>query len=69
MKKLSSWVVIGCGILFGLTVMCFSFWAIYMAATVIFTSAPPSHKQLIEECEKSLPRDKTCKLVAVEESE
>jgi len=27
------------------------------------------HEQLIEECEKSLPRDKTCKLVAVEESE
>ena len=28
-----------------------------------------SMQQLIEECEKSLPRDKTCKLVAVEESE
>mgnify|MGYP001063215444 CR=1 FL=1 len=28
-----------------------------------------THVQLIEECEKSLPRDKTCKLVAVEESE
>ena len=25
------------------------------------------YKLLIEECEKSLPRDKTCKLVAVEE--
>ena len=28
-----------------------------------------SRQQLIEECEKSLPRDKTCKLVAVEEHE
>ena len=28
-----------------------------------------SRQQLIEECEESLPRDKTCKLVAVEERE
>lgn len=28
-----------------------------------------SHTLLIEECEKNLPRNKTCKLVAVEESE
>ncbi len=27
------------------------------------------YRLLIAECEKSLPRDKTCKLVAVEESE
>lgn len=27
------------------------------------------YRLLIEECEKSLPRDKTCKLAAVEESE
>ncbi len=28
-----------------------------------------THRLLIEECEKNLPRNKTCKLVAVEESE
>jgi hypothetical protein len=28
-----------------------------------------SHEQLIAACEESLPRSKTCKLIAVEESE
>ena len=37
------------------------------AATVKVKLDLTYYEQLIEECEKSLPRDKTCKLIAVEE--
>jgi hypothetical protein len=68
-KKIVEVILIGCGTLFGHTVVVGGIWVILIATTVFLHLVPTPHGELIEECEESLPRNKTCKLVAVEESE
>ncbi len=57
--------------LFGIACIVIGTWLYVYGTTSMLeqSSEYKKYKQLIEECEKNLPRNKTCKLVAVEESE